>query len=357
MWPDFPHPRWDIDVCLSHFGDASERWKEAVNNCNFIHAVQLVLPGMTRVPEDISTWMASQEYDVVQSVPVKDLVSWDFVQTFARQGKLHLLSVNTSMSDGNCMAVTPEGQLWLSLQEDVYHGTGLEYSHLTCNSKEHRVYGSMVDLRKECFRPEKNNYERLRQSLERCGELVANVAVSWEPPEGIPVPAATSARGHFSRAGYTVVTCKPRHRSSVEFSQSAPAALETLNLEGEDELLPVHEWLGAAVCGIALRDPENRDDEFVSRYHCPQPSTEVSRLLVADWRGFFTPTCVLQLLSLLRQCMVEEELPFFCLVLHRFDDDPTQPFDKHRSLLLGRSSELSIVCAANGRYCLFRSPK
>ncbi|XP_077549333.1 ribonuclease P protein subunit p40-like isoform X5 [Haemaphysalis longicornis] len=333
MWPDFPHPRWDIEVCVSHFGDASERWKEAVSNCNFIHAVQLVLPGMTKVPEDVNSWMASQEYHVVQSMPVKDLVSWDFVQTFARQG-----------------------QLWLSLQEDVFHGTGLEYSHLSSSSKEHRVYGSMIDLRKECFRPEKKNYERVRQSLERCGELVANVAVCWEPPEEPPSLPALSAKSHFSHAGYNVVTCKPRHRSSVEFTQSTPAALETLDLEEED-LLPVHEWLGAVVCGIASRDPENLDDEFVSRYHCPQPSTEVSRLLVADWRGFFTPACVVHLVSLLRQCMVGEEWPFFCLVLHRFDDDPTQPCDKHRSLLLGRSSELSIVCAANGRYCLFRSPK
>ncbi|XP_077549330.1 ribonuclease P protein subunit p40-like isoform X2 [Haemaphysalis longicornis] len=356
MWPDFPHPRWDIEVCVSHFGDASERWKEAVSNCNFIHAVQLVLPGMTKVPEDVNSWMASQEYHVVQSMPVKDLVSWDFVQTFARQGKLHLLSVNTSMSEGNCVAVTPAGQLWLSLQEDVFHGTGLEYSHLSSSSKEHRVYGSMIDLRKECFRPEKKNYERVRQSLERCGELVANVAVCWEPPEEPPSLPALSAKSHFSHAGYNVVTCKPRHRSSVEFTQSTPAALETLDLEEED-LLPVHEWLGAVVCGIASRDPENLDDEFVSRYHCPQPSTEVSRLLVADWRGFFTPACVVHLVSLLRQCMVGEEWPFFCLVLHRFDDDPTQPCDKHRSLLLGRSSELSIVCAANGRYCLFRSPK
>ncbi|XP_077549332.1 uncharacterized protein LOC144162598 isoform X4 [Haemaphysalis longicornis] len=143
MWPDFPHPRWDIEVCVSHFGDASERWKEAVSNCNFIHAVQLVLPGMTKVPEDVNSWMASQEYHVVQSMPVKDLVSWDFVQTFARQGKLHLLSVNTSMSEGNCVAVTPAGQLWLSLQEDVFHGTGLEYSHLSSSSKEHRVYVAM----------------------------------------------------------------------------------------------------------------------------------------------------------------------------------------------------------------------
>ncbi|KAH9366717.1 hypothetical protein HPB48_012044 [Haemaphysalis longicornis] len=219
-----------------------------------------------------------------------------------------------------------------------------------------KTRGSMIDLRKECFRPEKKNYERVRQSLERCGELVANVAVCWEPPEEPPSLPALSAKSHFSHAGYNVVTCKPRHRSSVEFTQSTPAALETLDLEEED-LLPVHEWLGAVVCGIASRDPENLDDEFVSRYHCPQPSTEVSRLLVADWRGFFTPACVVHLVSLLRQCMVGEEWPFFCLVLHRFDDDPTQPCDKHRSLLLGRSSELSIVCAANGRYCLFRSPK
>lgn len=356
MWPDFPHLRWDIDVCLSHFGDPTERWKGAISSCNFIHTVQLVLPGLTRVPEDVNTLMAAQEYHVVQNVPVKDLVSWDFVQTFARQGKLHLLSVNTSMSDGNCMAVTPEGQLWLSLQEDAFHGTGLEYSHLTSSSKGYRVYGSMIDLRKGCFRPGKKNYERVRQSLQRCGDLVVDVAVCWEPPAEPPSLPSLSAEGHFSHGGYVVVACKPSFRSAVEFTQAVPAALETLDLVCE-ALLPVHEWVGAIVCGVASRDPESIDDEFVSSYHCPQPSTEVSRLFVADWRGFFTPTCVIQLLSLLRHCMVREELPFFCLVLHRFDDDPTLPFDKHRSLLLRRSSELSIVCAPNGRYCLFRSPK
>lgn len=108
---------------------------------------------------------------------------------------------------------------------------------------------------------------------------------------------------------------------------------------------------------ILYRDHKDAREEFISSYRFPGPSTEVSKLFVANWKGFFTPTCAIKLLSLLRQCMVQEELPFFGLTLHRFDDDPTRPLSKHQSLLLNRASELIIVCSPNGRYCLFQPLK
>uniref|UniRef100_G3MRE5 Uncharacterized protein n=1 Tax=Amblyomma maculatum TaxID=34609 RepID=G3MRE5_AMBMU len=361
MWPDFPCLHWDIDIWLSHIEDSSSRWKEAINRCNFIHAVQLVLPGVSWVPEKVHALMAAQEYQVVHNVPAKDLVAWDLVESFVRQGKLHLLSVNTSVSHGNCVAITADGGLHLSLQEDLFRMSGLEgCPSKTGNYKEHCVFGSTIDMQKQCFRPGKNNYEHTLRSLERCGDLVAqDVAVFWEPPPEHVGLSPLSCGSYFIHSGHTVTTCKPSYRSTTEVCQDVPATLTTLEWQ-EEELLSIHEWLGAVVCGVNSKCSRVDNDArgaFISSYHCPEPSTEVSRLFVADWRGFFTPTSAIELLSLLRQYMVQEGLPFFGLVLHKFDSDPTRITSNSQSLLLSYASELSIICTQDGHLCLFRSPK
>ncbi|KAL1475864.1 hypothetical protein MTO96_019089 [Rhipicephalus appendiculatus] len=358
MWPDFPSLHYDIDVYLSHFGDPNELWQEAVRRCNFIHSVQLLLPGLSQIPKDVQCLMAAQDYHVVRDVRAKDLVAWDLVKNFVRQGKLHLLSLNSSIPYGNCVAVTADGELHLSLQEEVFRVSGLEGSRSTGSSKGHNVFESVIDLQKQCFHPGKNNYKRMLDSLERCGSLVGqDVAVVWESiPEHASLSPSSIAR-YFIQCGHTVIPCKPRYSSATQFCQAVPTALTTLEHIEEDAYVPIYEWLGAIAAGVVYRDHKDAREEFISSYHFPGTSTEVSKLFVANWKGFFTPTCAIKLLLLLRQCMVQEELPFFGLVLHRFDDDPTRPLSKHQSLLLSRASELIIVCSPNGHYCLFQSPK
>ncbi|XP_049527449.1 ribonuclease P protein subunit p40 isoform X2 [Dermacentor silvarum] len=326
MWPDFPQLHCDIDIYLSHFGEPTERWQEAIRRCNFIHSVQLVLPELSQIPEDVHSLMAAQDYHIVRNIRAKELVAWDFVKTFVRQGKLHLLSINTSVSYGNCVAVTADGELHLSLQEEVFRVSGLEGSRSSGSSKGHCVFAQ-------------------------------DVAIIWEPlPEHASLSPSSAAR-YFSQCGHAVIACKPSYCSATQFCQVVPTAVTTLEHMGEDAYIPIYEWLGAIACGVDSRDHKDAREQFVSNYHFPGPSTEVSRLFMANWKGFFTPTCAIRLLLLLRQCMVQEELPFFGLVLHRFDDDPTRPLSKHQSLLLSRTSELSIICTPNGRYCLLHSPK
>ncbi|KAL3244708.1 hypothetical protein MRX96_018523 [Rhipicephalus microplus] len=283
MWPDTPRLHCDIDIYLSHFGDPKELWQEATRRCNFIHCVQLLLPGLSQVPKDVQYLMAAQDYHVVRNVHAKDLIAWDFVENFVRQGKLHLLSLNSSIHSGNCVALTADGELHLSLQEEVFQVSGLEGSRSTGSSKGQSVFKSAIDLQKQCFHPGKNHYKRTLDSLERCGSL------------------------------------------QVQFCQAVPTALTTLEHLVEDAYVPIYEWLGAIAIGVDSRDHKDAREEFISSYRFPGPSTEVSKLFVANWKGFFTPTCAIKLLSLLRQCMVQEELPFFGLTLHRFDDDPTRP--------------------------------
>ncbi|XP_075734005.1 ribonuclease P protein subunit p40 isoform X1 [Rhipicephalus microplus] len=358
MWPDTPRLHCDIDIYLSHFGDPKELWQEATRRCNFIHCVQLLLPGLSQVPKDVQYLMAAQDYHVVRNVHAKDLIAWDFVENFVRQGKLHLLSLNSSIHSGNCVALTADGELHLSLQEEVFQVSGLEGSRSTGSSKGQSVFKSAIDLQKQCFHPGKNHYKRTLDSLERCGSLVSqDVAVVWESiPEHTSLSPSSVVK-HFIQCGHTVIPCKPRYSSAMQFCQAVPTALTTLEHLVEDAYVPIYEWLGAIAIGVDSRDHKDAREEFISSYRFPGPSTEVSKLFVANWKGFFTPTCAIKLLSLLRQCMVQEELPFFGLTLHRFDDDPTRPLSKHQSLLLNRASELIIVCSPNGRYCLFQPLK
>ncbi|KAH7978905.1 hypothetical protein HPB49_007287 [Dermacentor silvarum] len=269
---------------------------------------RLVLPELSQIPEDVHSLMAAQDYHIVRNIRAKELVAWDFVKTFVRQGKLHLLSINTSVSYGNCVAVTADGELHLSLQEEVFRVSGLEGSRSSGSSKGHCVFGSVIDLQKQCFHPEKNNYKRTLLSLDRCGDLVAqDVAIIWEPlPEHASLSPSSAAR-YFSQCGHAVIACKPSYCSATQFCQVVPTAVTTLEHMGEDAYIPIYEWLGAIACGVDSRDHKDAREQFVSNYHFPGPSTEVSRLFMANWKGFFTPTCAIRLLLLLRLLLAQAE--------------------------------------------------
>lgn len=353
MWPNFPTARWDVHVCVTHFDHPKGHWKKSIERCNFVHAVQLVLPGSYRLPDYLRQLMSEREYQVVRKLPAEELLSWDFLEAFVRRGKLSALSVGTSLSTGNCVAVTPEGKLHLSLQEDVFRGMGIEGTLSATSSKSHKTYEAKVDLLQEWLYPGKSGYDRLLAALKRAGEnLVCDMALCWEPPQG--ETASPFSPGDFLRKrGFAVDHCRPSYSFSQEFSLTVPKMEDQLGRADDASLLEVHEWLGAVVCNVDTRPAE---DEFVSSYHCPEPSEDVGQLFVAQWLGFFPGVCLEQLLSKLRERLADEGMPFCGVVAHGFDDDPTRRRTGQMSLLLWPSTETSFLLLPDGKLCLFRSP-
>lgn len=370
MWPDFPSLYWDVDVCVSRSPSTTWDCEKSLGSLNFAHVMQVCIPNAYRLPDYVRNLFLAQQYQVVRSLTLKELVAWDFLVAFVKRGSLFGLSVNTDLSTGQCVAVTPDGKLHLTSQEDVFHSTGLEGSVRAKSSKSHKVFESTIDLVRDCFYPGKKNYERVVQALTRAeADLVCDVAFVWQPPSESGSVSPLSVGEYFRKRGYSVDCCEPTYAFAQQFSLPVPKMAAILSddavadgkntdkVADDETLLRVQEWLGAVVCGVDCRPSSEDAEEFVSSYSCPEPSEETGQLYVGQWSGFLSRTCVQQLLDVLGQNLPKEGFPFCGVVVHGFDDDPTQTLTEKHSQLLARAPETSIVLLPDGRHCSFRSPK
>ncbi|CAN7948498.1 unnamed protein product, partial [Ixodes hexagonus] len=223
--------------------------------CDF--QIQVIIPNAYRLPDYVRNLMSTQKYQVVRDLSLKELVVWDFLAAFVKRGCLFGLSVNTDLSTGQCVAVTPDGKLHLTSQEDVFHSLGLEGSVRAESSKSHKVYESTVDLVKECFYPGKKNYERVVQALTRAEvDFVCDVAFVWRPPSECDNVSPLSVGEYFGKKGYTVDRCEPTYAFAQQFSLPVPkmaAILADRTMADDTTLLEVRGWLGAVVCGVDCR--------------------------------------------------------------------------------------------------------
>lgn len=386
MWPDFPTLYWDVDMCVSRSASTSWDCEKSLGSLNFAHVIQVVVPDAYTLPDYVRNLLSTQRYQVVRNLSVKEFVAWDFLAAFVKRGSLFALSVNTDLSTGQCVAVTPDGKLRLTSQEDVFHSTGLEGTVRADSSKSHKVYESTVDLVRDCFYPGKKNYERVVQALTRAEvDFVCDVAFVWEPPSECRDISPLSVGEYFRRRGYSVDHCEPTYTFAQQFSLLVPKMAAILadgktaddkladgktaddtvagcvaaaaNVVDDETLLQVREWLGAVVCGVNCRPPSDDAEEFVSSYRCPEPSEETGQLYVGQWSGYFSRLCVQRLLETIWQNLPKERFPFCGVVIHGFDDDPTRLLTERHSQLLARTPETSVVLLPDGRYCLFHSPK
>ncbi|XP_064478694.1 ribonuclease P protein subunit p40-like [Ornithodoros turicata] len=345
--PFFPALKRHIDVYAGDFEHSKrQHWEETIRANCFIHAVQLIVPGAYSLPDGMRKVLSAHEYQIVRSLPAKELIDYHFIEAFVKKGSIVLLSVGSSVAYGECVAITPDGQLHLSTQEETFQSLGIAGSLSSESSKTHRIYSSTVDLLRECFRPGKKNYDAVQQALCRSSKLVFDVAVLWKPPYDEVSPLSVGA--YFSRKGYRVDSCTPAYTFTQLFSALVP------KISGADELVELNEWLGAIVCGVPGASAKVKD-EFLSTYRCPEPSEKVGQVFVGQWQGFFTSDQVLQVFQELRNHLKSEGVRFCGMIVHSYEEDPTSPLKKHHSKMTSRSRECTYVALADNKYIVFRS--
>lgn len=105
----------------------------------FILQVSLVLPDTVEVPKHIREALSIDcDYYKIENFSLLDLLNKFFIDKFVRVGKLTLLSIDTQINIDDCICLTPDGVLILSLNKHVYEGLGLEgkVSHFSHKTKD-----------------------------------------------------------------------------------------------------------------------------------------------------------------------------------------------------------------------------
>ncbi|XP_015835823.1 ribonuclease P protein subunit p40 isoform X2 [Tribolium castaneum] len=329
----------------SHFSSQKRNPNErnhlnTVNSLIYNHLVSVILPDASKVPESLTQALSNDcDYYKLKNVKISDFVARDFIVNFINSGNLYVLSVNTRIDCDNCVAITPEGQLILSLSKSEYQSLGLEgqVSHFHHRTQERYIV--TIDLKQKCFKPGKPNYERTKASLDN---LRFDVIVTWEPPSKGICPSSIAR--YFHDLGYETKLCGIQNTSHVVSSTQVP----TVTRENHYEVV---EWLGMIALQANLTD--GAPDGYVTTYETPEPREGIAPVSCLQWRGFFTANQIARLYDRLSEFKADKGCLWAALYVQGFSDSPIAwRGEEHHFYTNGDNSYTLILTRADVITCV-----
>ncbi|XP_052122700.1 ribonuclease P protein subunit p40 isoform X2 [Frankliniella occidentalis] len=277
------------------------------------HFVSVVLPDTPQVPQDILEVLSSDnEYYKVIDIPAHELVEKEFIDAFVKRGQITALSIDSLVDLDNCLSLTPDGHLVLSLIKESYQELGLEGKATLSKGKDHQRYIVSLDLTASHFIPGKRNYERAHSALKNCLQPF-NLVLSWDPPDGKICPSSVAS--YLCGRGLTVEVCKPRCVQRRDFNVAVPQLYPD---EKECDIQEMMEWLGSF--SLNIQRPES---EFLSSYQSPEETQDVGQVAYLSWEGLFTTSQVLRLFESVREYFSERNgIPWISMYVQGFADIP-----------------------------------
>uniref|UniRef100_A0AC11CMK7 Ribonuclease P/MRP subunit p40 n=1 Tax=Ovis aries TaxID=9940 RepID=A0AC11CMK7_SHEEP len=293
-------------VCeKSNFGHDKSRHRHLVETHYYNYRVSFLIPECGILSKELKDLvMEFGPYYFVKDLPLYELITHEFINSFVKKGSCYVLTYNTNIDEDNTVALLPNGKLILSLDKDTYEETGLQ------------------------GRPSQySGRKTMRFSAE--GSMMS----------------------YFS--GYGIQEHQPKIALSTTRDLRCPVLRSGL-LEGEPEAAcSAHElfdWLGA-VFGHA--DLNNEPYNFVSTYCCPQPSAVVAQASLGTITGFILPERICVLLEQLCRYFDEPKLaPWVTLSVQGFADSPVSWRESEHGFQKGGEHLYNFVIFNNRDYWL-----
>ncbi|KAK5646843.1 hypothetical protein RI129_005307 [Pyrocoelia pectoralis] len=270
------------------------------------HLVSVVLPDTLRVPQNICETLKNDcEYYKISNVGLDELVNINFINAFVRKGIFISLSINERIDCDDCMCITPNGFLLLSLTKETYESLGLEGtpSHYY-NTKQRYVVS--INLLSNHFKPGKKNYDRTKDRLLTLKKMT--LLINWEPPHLDICPSSVAK--YFDDLKFDVQVCLPDFQMRTNYTIKVP----NFTMDNIHEFV---EWLGM----FSLEsDLGGGGESYLSTYETPQPYQEYGQVKFLQWRGFFSSQQINKLLEVLISHLKDEEKPWISLYVQGFSD-------------------------------------
>ncbi|XP_075212462.1 ribonuclease P protein subunit p40-like isoform X2 [Lycorma delicatula] len=309
------------DLVSVYSGNTSDlkHCENLIKNHYFNHNVSVVLPNCPKIPEYLFNELKDDCDYYKVNLPVSQLIEKEFIELFVNAGELSALSVGTRIDIDECACVAPNGVLVLSVAREIYQKLGIEgtpWGNLSSSSNRYAVF---IDLKKECFKPGKPNYNKIYKSFTSLVPLQFDFIISWEPPADKVNICPSSIASYLYNKGHDVRLCKPSCSYKIERNVMVPLIRAT----EPDELL---EWLGAFSLGLIKRDNSlsSLSLEYISPYTPPSECEIVSQVVMFQWTGFFTNRKISQLFTKLWNYGASEgiSMPWLSLNVIGFSDSP-----------------------------------
>ncbi|XP_018494916.2 ribonuclease P protein subunit p40 [Galendromus occidentalis] len=267
-----------------------------INDRNFTHVLQLIIPGATSIPANLKEII--KPYYLLRRLRLAEILNFDFICAFIKNGSLSVITAY-SPDKGNSMAITPSGVLILTLRSDLYHRLGINGSEVNPLPRKRGFNLDLkkveVNLRDPKFYPGSKVYDRVLDCASRC-DLKYDVLLSWEPP--------TPEISPFSPMQFLIerVTDLEWKKCSCRFNYQQSFNIDVPN----DFDQSFFDWTGVISAG---GDMNIRD------------SNAQMNVIAAQWAGFI-PRASLQALAVAARRLVPDA-PFVVISSIAFRSDPT----------------------------------
>ncbi|CAG9862731.1 unnamed protein product [Phyllotreta striolata] len=309
---DFPAPGSLFNV--ENFQGALQSNSSKVDDFHYNHLLTVIIPDSQKsVGNYFDSVLENEVFYKVNDLVLEDLADPSFISSFVRNGKLTLLSINTRIDCDNCIGVTPNGKLYLSINKETYQCLGLEgvTSHFT------KTLGNKffvcIDLADEKLLSNKKKLRRLKSRLKILKPFT--VLLSWEPPKEDVCPSSIAK--YFSEVGYNVKQCVPAlhsHTANVRIPGIQFPAVDKLDVS------TFVEWLGMVSLSCDL---EQDEQQYLSSYFGPDTDCEdVKPVRCFRLRGFFTSTSIIQHIENIMSQFKDEPVNWIAVYVQGFSDSP-----------------------------------
>ncbi|KAM9667471.1 ribonuclease P protein subunit p40 isoform 1-T1 [Trichechus inunguis] len=336
-------------VCeKSNFGHDKSRHQRLVETHYYNYRVSFLIPECGILSKELkSLVMGTGPYYFVKNLPLHELISHEFINTFVKKGACYALTYNTNIDEDNTVALLPNGKLILSLDKDTYEETGLQGRPSQYSGRKIMKFIISIDLMDLSFNPDSKNCKRTSWSFKEKKPLKFDFLLAWHPTGA----EESTMMSYFS--SYQIQEHQPEIALSTLMDLPCPV-LQSHALQGVPEAAcsaqELFDWLGAVFSHINLN---NEPNNFISTYCCPQPSTVVSKAYLCTVTGFLLPEKISLLLEQLRRYFNEPKLaPWVSLSVQGFADSPVSWRENEHGFRKGGEHLYNFVIFNNQDYWL-----
>ncbi|XP_062285543.1 ribonuclease P protein subunit p40 [Scomber scombrus] len=326
----------------SSFLDDKNRLSAQAQQHHLNYKVSVLLPECSSAPSHLEAALNSfSTFYLIRKLPLYELLDKHFLETAVYQGSVYGLSYRSRIDQENCVCLTPNGRLSLSLDKDSYELLGFEGKPSKFNHRTTSRYVVSVDLTDSCMAPGGRGYQRLLKGLTSRLRLQVDFLLSH--------PGGGALQSLLSRYDWSE---HPPEVSVRSLSHLSCPALLTSDLQSCDphSLL---EWLGAVDADVSC---ENSSSSFLSTLVCPEPSRTASQSLSVSVCGLLLPKDVLRLVQELR-CYLEQSLQvsWVALTVHGFTDSPVSWGHSEHGVVTGGENFYTLLLFQDQTYQLHLS--
>uniref|UniRef100_A0A5F5PY77 Ribonuclease P/MRP subunit p40 n=1 Tax=Equus caballus TaxID=9796 RepID=A0A5F5PY77_HORSE len=304
-------------VCeKSNFGHDKSRHRHLVETHYHNYRVSFLIPECGILSKELKNLvMETGPYYFVKNLPLHELITHEFINTFVKKGSCCALTYNTNIDEDNTAALLP-------------NVVSIDLMDLSCN----------LDSKK---------YKRISWSFKEKKPLKFDFLLAWHHT-GAEESAMMS---YFS--SYRIQEHQPKIAVSTMTDLQCPV-LQSSELGGKPEVAcgawELLDWLGAVFSDVELN---NEPNNFISTYCCPQPSTVVAKAYLCTITGFILPEKICLLLEQLCRYFDEPKLaPWVTLSVQGFADSPVSWREKEHGFRKGGEHLYNFVIFNNQDYWL-----